>query len=427
MDQYSNLNVHGKITQVQDQADIDNVNNQHDVVLVGTLKTRVPAALPLPAAGNNGKAIISNGSGFEFGEAGKVDQVQVNGTVIAGDGTQTKIANIVPGTGLTSTGGTINHSNSIDANTSGVGSTTKIPVIKYDAQGHITSTSTVTVYPPTSVGTSGQIWQSDGSGVGVWQTLDTTPTANSTKAVTSGGIKTYVDNQVLLNTANFLGTYDVESDLGLSETATHEQVATKLGQMTWSPTPTKNDYVYIQFDLSSDPGVIDRYERYQYTGSVWEFSLEIQNPSFDTNQWAAINSGITSTKVGTYDTHVANTKIHVPTTTTAAMVLTSANNAAPVWRTISGSGYSTNNGNIVITDSHYTANLIANTANTSKTNATSAITNGNLWLNLVENDTVRNAHKIVGGGLVGVTRGASDNIITISDKFSATAVTLADM
>ena len=86
-------------------------------------------------------------------------------------------ATVSAGTGLSKSGTTINHSNSVTANTSGVGSATAIPVIKYDAQGHITSTSTVTVYPPTSVGTAGQIWMSDGSGAGAWRTLVTISTA----------------------------------------------------------------------------------------------------------------------------------------------------------------------------------------------------------------------------------------------------------
>lgn len=69
-------------------------------------------------------------------------------------------------------------------------------------------------------------------------------------------------------------------------------------------------------------------------------------------------------------------------------------------------------------NTHYTANLIANTANNSTSNATTAITNGNLYLNLVENSTVRNYHKIVGAGATTVTRGASDNTITITSTDS---------
>ena len=100
------------------------------------------------------------------------------------------------GTGLSLSGTTFNHSNSVTANTSGVGSATAVPVIKYDAQGHITSITTATIYPPTSAGTSGQYWKSDGSGAGVWQSLDTSPTANSTNAITSGAVKSALDGKL---------------------------------------------------------------------------------------------------------------------------------------------------------------------------------------------------------------------------------------
>lgn len=45
---------------------------------------------------------------------------------------------ITAGTGLSKSGNTINHSNSVTAQTSGLGSSVRIPAIKYDAQGHIT-------------------------------------------------------------------------------------------------------------------------------------------------------------------------------------------------------------------------------------------------------------------------------------------------
>ena len=77
------------------------------------------------------------------------------------------------GTGLSLSGTTINHSNSVTAETTGKGSATAIPIIKYDAQGHITSVTTATVYPPTTAGTNGQLWKSDGSGAGVWVNQNT--------------------------------------------------------------------------------------------------------------------------------------------------------------------------------------------------------------------------------------------------------------
>lgn len=48
------------------------------------------------------------------------------------------IGKITAGTGLSKSGNTINHSNSVTAQTSNLGSSVRIPAIKYDAQGHIT-------------------------------------------------------------------------------------------------------------------------------------------------------------------------------------------------------------------------------------------------------------------------------------------------
>ena len=62
------------------------------------------------------------------------------------------------------------HTNSVTAETTGKGSVTAIPVVKYDAQGHITSVTEATVYPPTTAGTNGQVWQADGVQAGAWVT-----------------------------------------------------------------------------------------------------------------------------------------------------------------------------------------------------------------------------------------------------------------
>lgn len=88
-------------------------------------------------------------------------------------------AGVTAGTGLSLSGSTINHSNSVTAKTSYVGSATAIPRIKYDAQGHITGTSSVTVYPPTATGTKGQLWTSQSSGVGKWRNPSEYDTVNN--------------------------------------------------------------------------------------------------------------------------------------------------------------------------------------------------------------------------------------------------------
>ena len=89
-----------------------------------------------------------------------------------------KQATMSGGTGISLNGATINHSNSVTAQTSYVGSATSVPMIKYDAQGHITATSTATIYPPTTPGSAGQVWVSDGNGAGAWKTLVTISTSD---------------------------------------------------------------------------------------------------------------------------------------------------------------------------------------------------------------------------------------------------------
>ncbi len=60
------------------------------------------------------------------------------------------------------------------------------------------------------------------------------------------------------------------------------------------------------------------------------------------------------------------------------------------------------------TDTHYTAKNVVTSSSTSKSNATA--TNGNVYLNAVENSAVRSTHKIVGTGATTVTSDSSGNI-----------------
>ena len=65
------------------------------------------------------------------------------------------------------------------------------------------------------------------------------------------------------------------------------------------------------------------------------------------------------------------------------------------------------------TDTHYTSkNVVGSTSATS--NTTSALTNGNVYLNSVENGVVTSTHKISGSGATTVTTDASGNIVISS-------------
>ena len=71
--------------------------------------------------------------------------------------------------------------------------------------------------------------------------------------------------------------------------------------------PTKNDYAIVIADETKE----DATSRYTYTGSQWAFQYIVNDTPFTPDQWNAINSGITTSKVSTYDSHVANEYVHV--------------------------------------------------------------------------------------------------------------------
>ena len=108
--------------------------------------------------------------------------------------------------------------------------------------------------------------------------------------------KAYVDNGIATASATFRGTYNLVSDLELPVTATHAQVATALASEI--STADKNDYAFVQIPTSAEtPTEIASIDRYKNTGSAWSYEYSINNSGFTTAQWAAINSGITSSLV----------------------------------------------------------------------------------------------------------------------------------
>ncbi len=104
-----------------------------------------------------------------------------------------------------------------------------------------------------------------------------------------------------MDTAEFKGTFDVVADLGLTTSATPAQVAAVLNARAFTPAPTNNDYCFVFYDYASDPGNINKYERYKFSATSWAYEFTLNNSSFTAEQWAAINSGITDSKVVTYD------------------------------------------------------------------------------------------------------------------------------
>lgn len=96
--------------------------------------------------------------------------------------------------------------------------------------------------------------------------------------------KSFVNSSIATNTANFIGTFNSVAELE-----------------AYSGTLTNNDYAFVATTDSAGNTLYDRY-KYNANTQQWIFEYELNNSSFTAQQWASINSGITSgdvTLIGT--------------------------------------------------------------------------------------------------------------------------------
>ena len=96
--------------------------------------------------------------------------------------------------------------------------------------------------------------------------------------------KSFVNSSIATNTANFIGTFNSVAELE-----------------AYSGTLTNNDYAFVR---TTDIAGNTLYDRYKWNGTEWLFEYELNNSSFTAQQWAAINSGITSDLVGDIQTAI---------------------------------------------------------------------------------------------------------------------------
>lgn len=147
----SNLATKGELAQKADQSALDSTNtevakkaNQSDLT---ALQTTVEGKQDKLTAGANitisGNTISASGGTITAGEG------------ISVSGTQVSLKSI--------------------GTSKSAGSGTSVPVVSIDAYGRVTSLSSTTIYPPTTAGTAGQVWTSDGNGAGSWQTPNSYP------------------------------------------------------------------------------------------------------------------------------------------------------------------------------------------------------------------------------------------------------------
>jgi hypothetical protein len=86
--------------------------------------------------------------------------------------------------------------------------------------------------------------------------------------------KNFVNSSIATNTATFIGTFNSMAELE-----------------AYSGQKDDNDYAFV---VSTDAAGNTVYNRYKWNGTAWLFEYALNNSSFTANQWAAINSGITT-------------------------------------------------------------------------------------------------------------------------------------
>ena len=90
--------------------------------------------------------------------------------------------------------------------------------------------------------------------------------------------KNFVNSSIATNTANFVGTFNSLSELQAVQN------------------PTNNDYGFV---IETDTHGNEYYDRYKYAAASqqWLFEYKVESTPFTAEQWAAIQSGITSALV----------------------------------------------------------------------------------------------------------------------------------
>ncbi len=543
MEQYSNLNVHGKITQKAAQG-----TNADDVVKYSTFNPIVVASATPYVSGttyykgslvltNNGLVYLckvdSPSDNDDFAITGKV--YTADGTTIVLDGTQFKQKSgvVTAGTGIT-------------IGTTVVGSATEVPKVKVDTYGRVISIDKVTIYPPTSAGTNGQLWKSDGSGQGVWvnqsaitsgacsgnsATATTLATARSINGTSfdgsadittskwgtarnitisdNDGTNTQATNSID-GSANFTLKLPATIKASLSGNATSATKATqdvdgnaikttyaKLNSPALTGTPTAptaaagtntdqiatTKFVKTAIDnlpepmlfkgtvgeggtITTLPAAAAANEGFTYkaitahasstnpvypaykvgdtlisNGSAWTVVPSGDEPS-GTVTTVTPGTGLTTTNLNPGSNGDAITRsgtIGLANTAVTAGSYGPSANATPGYGktfnvpyfTVDAQGRLTAASTKTVTipasdNTHYTANLITGPANNSTSNAANTTTNS-IFLNLIEDNTVRNSHNIVGSGGTTVKCDANGKITITSPLIAATNVTLADM
>lgn len=166
--------------------------------------------------------------------------------------------------------------------------------------------------------------------------------------------KSFVNSSIATNTANFIGTF-----------------TSVAAMLAYSGTVTNNDYAFV---VTTNGDMVEKYDRYKYnanatntapnagklSGTHWFFEFTLNNSSFTSAQWAAINSGITALN------KVVQSDLSVTPTSGKAAKFNSSGNLETGTATQSGEAVNLGQLNSAIAD---VATSVVNVSGTSFTSA----------------------------------------------------------
>lgn len=158
--------------------------------------------------------------------------------------------------------------------------------------------------------------------------------------------KDFVNSSIATSTATYRGSYNLVSDLHLTITATNAEIATALA--TAVATADNNDYSFVQVPTANDkPTEIAKIVRFKNNGTEWGYEYELNNSGYTSDQWAAINSGVTSGLVSKLLALPSN-----------AELTTLLNGKADKTATVSTVAYDTTNGKLTKTINGTTTDIV---------------------------------------------------------------------
>lgn len=156
--------------------------------------------------------------------------------------------------------------------------------------------------------------------------------------------KDFVNSSISTATATFKGTYNLVSDLSLTTSATTSDIASALATAVTGE--DNNDYAFVQIPTAdATPTEISHIDRYKFNGTAWGYEFSLNNSSFTAAQWAAINSGITSTIVSSISGKYVKPSGGIPKTDLESSVQTSLGKADSALQSETSLSLGTTSGN----------------------------------------------------------------------------------